>query len=207
MGATKTLLTAEQFDNYPFEEDKRYELDEGELIEMTRPAYKHNRVLKNLLFELETYFRKNGLGEALLSENLYALSANTRRSPDVAVILGDRHEELKNAKVIPIIPEIAAEVLSPSERTAPGALGATEESSRPAALCANLATETPRVIHRKLKQYFEAGVKEVWLIDPDSREVDVWRGATLPDRALVAGEALMSPLLPGFELPLAELFS
>ena len=35
MGATKTLLTAEQFDNYPFEEDKRYELDEGELIEMT----------------------------------------------------------------------------------------------------------------------------------------------------------------------------
>jgi hypothetical protein len=28
MGA-KTLLTAEQFDNYPFEEDKRYELDEG----------------------------------------------------------------------------------------------------------------------------------------------------------------------------------
>ena len=34
MGATKTLLTAEEFDNYPFEEDKRYELDEGELIEV-----------------------------------------------------------------------------------------------------------------------------------------------------------------------------
>ena len=43
MGATKILLTAEEFDNHPFEEDKRYELDEGELIEMTRPAYKHNR--------------------------------------------------------------------------------------------------------------------------------------------------------------------
>jgi Uma2 family endonuclease len=181
MGATKTLLTAEQFDNYPFEEDKRYELDEGELIEMTRPAYKHNRVMQHLLVELVMYLRKHPPGEALLSENLYALSPNTRRSPDVAVILGDRREELKNAKVIPIIPEIAAEVLSPSE--------------------------TPRMIHRKLKQYFEAGVKEVWLIDPDSREVEVWRGATLPDRALVAGEALTSPLLPGFELPLAELFS
>lgn len=34
MGAVKTLLTAEQFDNFPFEEDKRYELDEGELIEI-----------------------------------------------------------------------------------------------------------------------------------------------------------------------------
>jgi Uma2 family endonuclease len=43
MGAAKILLSAEEFDNYPFEEDKRYELDDGELIEMTRPAYQHNQ--------------------------------------------------------------------------------------------------------------------------------------------------------------------
>jgi Uma2 family endonuclease len=181
MGATKTLLTAEQFDNYPFEEDRRYELDEGELIETEKPAYWHNHVSGELLFTLDRYFKGSSLGEVLISENVYALGPSTRRSPDVAVILGNRYEELKSAKVIPIIPEIAAEVLSPSE--------------------------TPRMIHRKLKQYFEAGVKEVWLIDPDSHEVEVWRGATLPDRALVAGEALTSPLLPGFELPLSELFS
>src|SRR5260221_2056633 len=104
MGAAKILLTAEEFDNYPFEEDKRYELDEGELIEMTRPAYRHNRVLQNLLFELMAYFKKNRIGEALVSENLYALSPTIRRSPDVAVILGDRRAELQNAKVITIIP-------------------------------------------------------------------------------------------------------
>jgi Uma2 family endonuclease len=52
MGAARTLLSAEEFDNYPFEEDKRYELDEGALIEMTRPAYKHNRVLQKLLVKL-----------------------------------------------------------------------------------------------------------------------------------------------------------
>jgi len=38
MGAAKILLTAEEFDNYPFEEDKRYELDEGELIQAKRRA-------------------------------------------------------------------------------------------------------------------------------------------------------------------------
>src|SRR5271169_4105766 len=69
MSAAKTLLTAEQFDNYPFEEDKRYELDEGELIEMTRPAYRHNRVLAKLLFALTAYLEKNPIGEALISEN------------------------------------------------------------------------------------------------------------------------------------------
>ncbi len=179
MGTAKTVLSAEEFDNYPFEEDKRYELDEGELIEMTRPAYRHNRVLRILLVELDLYLRKNPIGEALLSENLYALSPLTRRAPDVAVILGDRYEELKDTKVIPIIPEIAVEVLSPSE--------------------------TPRMIHRKLKQYFGAGVKEVWLIDPDVREIEVWTGATLPDRALASGDILASRLLPGFTLTLDAL--
>ena len=181
MRAARTLLSAEEFDNYPFEEDKRYELDEGELIEMTRPTYKHNRVLRKLIVAMDLYFREDPIGEVLISENLYALSATTRRAPDAAIILGDRHEELKNAKVISIVPEIAAEVLSP--------------------------TETPRMIHRKLKQYFGAGVKEVWLIDPDVREIEIWKGTSLPDPVLAVGDVLSTPLLPGFALPLDELFA
>jgi len=181
MGALKTLLTAEQFDNYPFEEDKRYELDEGELIEMTRPAYKHNRILGIIFVELSNYFRQNKIGEALVSENLYALSPSTRRAPDVAVILGDRRAELRDAKVIAIIPEIAVEILSPSE--------------------------TPARIHRKLNQYFEAGVKEVWLIDPEASLAEVWTGPSLPGKALSVGETLTSVLLPAFSLNLAELFA
>jgi len=185
MSATRTRLTAQEFDNYPFEEDKRYELDEGKLIEMTRPPYKHNHVVKNLLYSLESSFRSSHIGEVLLSENLYALSPTTRRAPDLAVILdsslGDRREELMNSKVISIVPDIAAEVLSPSE--------------------------TPRMIHRKLKQYFAAGIKEVWLIDPDACEIEVWKGASLPVHALTSGDVLASALLPGFALPLAELFA
>jgi Uma2 family endonuclease len=181
VGAAKILLTAEEFDNYPFEEDKRYELDEGELIEMTRPAYKHNRVLAKLQFAVHSYLREHPIGEMLISENLYALAPLTRRSPDLAIILGDRRAELENAKVIPIIPEIACEVLSPSE--------------------------TPRMIHRKFKQYFAAGVKEVWLIDPATREAEIWTSPQLPERALSEGDAITSPLLPGFAVKLAELFS
>jgi Uma2 family endonuclease len=181
MTSTKTLLTAEEFDNYPFEEDKRYELDEGELIEMTRPAYRHNEVLKNLQFSLETYLRQSRVGVLLISENLFALSALTRRAPDAAIILGDRRAELRNAKVIHIIPEIVIEVLSPSER--------------------------PAGIHRKLKQYFAAGVKEAWLIDPEAREAEIWTGLTLPEHAFTEADVLVSALLPGFALPLAELFA
>jgi Uma2 family endonuclease len=181
MGAAKILLSAEEFDNYPFEEDKRYELDEGELIEMTRPAYKHNRVVQNLLITLVLYFRQNPIGEALLSENLYALSPSTRRSPDVAVILGDRRTELWDAKVIHIVPDIAVEVLSPSE--------------------------TSTAIHRKMKQYFQAGVKQVWLVDPEDQTAEIWTGPTLPETELKATDSVTSTLLPGFSAPLADLFS
>jgi len=84
MGTARILLSAEEFDNYPFEEDKRYELDEGELIEMTRPAYKHNRVLQKLLVKLVRHFEENPIGEALISENCMRfrpLRAGRRTSP------------------------------------------------------------------------------------------------------------------------------
>jgi Uma2 family endonuclease len=180
MTPIKTLMTAEEFENYPFEEDKRYELDEGEFIETTRPAFRHNDVLLHPVLALGNYLPKTRVGLLLLSENLYSLSQFTRRAPDAAVILGDRREELESAKVIPIIPEIVAEILSPSETT--------------------------RMIHRKLRQYFAAGVKEVWLIDPDERDVEIWTGPTLPDHALAGSDVLASAPLPGLGHPLAELF-
>ena len=55
-------MTSEEFDNYPFEEDKRYELDEGELIEITRPAFDHNRAMKRLLVRLENFLEATRVG-------------------------------------------------------------------------------------------------------------------------------------------------
>jgi Uma2 family endonuclease len=105
----------------------------------------------------------------------------TRRSPDVAVILGNRHEELKDAKVIPIIPEIVAEVLSPSE--------------------------TPRMIQRKLEQYFRAGVKETWIISTSTQSVEIWTSPAHSAHKIAGVGSLTSPLLPGFAVPIEELFS
>ncbi len=181
MGATRTLLTAEEFDNYPFEEDKRYELDEGELIEMTRPAYKHNRVLFKLTLEVGNFLNATKLGEALNSENLFAISPRTRLAPDLAILLGDRRKELQNATVIPLIPEIVVEVLSPNDQA--------------------------RRMHRKLKQYFDAGVKEVWVLDPATASGEIWTAPSLTFRELATTDSLSSTLLPGFSLPLADLFS
>jgi Uma2 family endonuclease len=57
-----------------------------------------------------------------------------------------------------------------------------------------------------MAQYFDAGVKEVWLIDPETSTAEVWTGPRLPGRELTTGDSLTSPLLPGFALSLEELF-
>ncbi len=180
MGVTKTILTAEQFDEYPFEEDKRYELDEGEYHrddQARLPAQSRSDSVDGQGSQLLRIYRVRG---SLELRNLYALAPSIRRAPDLAIFLGDRSKELADSKVISIIPDIAAEVLSPSE--------------------------TPRMINRKLKQYFAAGVKEVWLIHPEAREIEICTGTGVPE-TLAAGEVLTSRLLPAFELPLNELFA
>jgi Uma2 family endonuclease len=174
-------VTTAEFVRFPFQEDPRYELDEGRMMVTDRPPYRHNRTLKNLMSAVGRFLQESLLGEFLISENVYALSPSTCRSPDLAVILGDRSLELRGATAIPIVPEIVAEVMC--------------------------EIDTVRTIHRKLKQYFKAGVKEVWLIDPDAREIEIWTGPRLPDHALSGDASLESPLLPGFALPLEELFS
>jgi Uma2 family endonuclease len=79
--------------------------------------------------------------------------------------------------------------------------------SRTAARIPDIAVEiTTRVlIHVKMRRYFETGVKEIWLINPQSHEAEVWKGPALADATEVA-DTLASPLLPGFSLPLADLF-
>jgi Uma2 family endonuclease len=58
-----------------------------------------------------------------------------------------------------------------------------------------------------MSQYFNAGVKEVWLVQPEDRTVEIWTGPTLPEQALTGTDSITSGLLPGFTLALPELFS
>jgi Uma2 family endonuclease len=120
----------------------------------------------NLLFALRANFELRPIGEVLLSENLYALSPGVRLAPDAAVILGNRTEELRDAKIIHVIPELCVEVLAPSE--------------------------TPGRIHRKLRQYFAAGVQEIWLVDPDTASVEIWTRPHLPEQE-ISGEQAIEP--------------
>jgi Uma2 family endonuclease len=69
-----------------------------------------------------------------------------------------------------------------------------------------LAGQTPAEIRRKLRDYFDAGTRLMWVVDPPERSVTVY---TSPDqgRLLHLTDTLEGgEVLPGFKLPLAELY-
>ena len=173
--SAKTLISVEQFDRLE-EEEFRYELDEGELITLTRPGVVHGRIERRLLVAVQNYLDTQPIGEVFGPDILYVLGPSTKRAPDVSVVLrtiGLDHE-------IQGAPEIAAEILSPSN--------------------------TRRAMQRKLEQFFATGCKLAWVIDPKTRTVEVWESGSGPLRTLLESDSLETPLLPGFTCPIAKLF-
>ena len=173
--SAKTLISVEQFDRLE-EEEFRYELDEGELITLTRPGTDHGRIERRLLIVLQTYLDDRGGGEAFGPDILFVLGPNTKRAPDVSVVL----REVGSVKEIAGAPDIAVEILSPSN--------------------------TKKEMQRKLAQFFATGCKLAWIIDPKTRTIEIWESAVGPTLALQESDALETPLLPGFAFPIAKLF-
>lgn len=67
-------------------------------------------------------------------------------------------------------------------------------------------------VGRKREIYEEAGVAELWLVDPEAETILVWRcpaGSTAFDPVAVPepGDTLTTPLLDGFALPVDDLFA
>jgi Uma2 family endonuclease len=177
--ATKTLLTIEQFDELPVKEGILYELNEGELITMTEPMPRHNRVRDRVARLAGNFVEERKLGEVFV-ETGYQLTPETVRIPDVSFVPADRIREVDPDKRIQGAPALAVEVVSPTD----------------------LAEE----LTQKVKQYLAAGVKVVWVFYPKTREVQVFR-ADGGSFVRHEPETLEEPdLLPGFSLDLKAVF-
>lgn len=177
--ATRTLLTIDQFDQLPIREGIIYELNQGEVVTMTEPMPRHNRVRDTVARLIGNFVEEHQLGAVFL-ETGYQLTAETVRIPDVSFVPADKMRELDLDRRIQGAPALAIEVVSP----------------------ADLAEE----LTQKVKQYLAAGAKAVWVFYPKTREVEVSRadGSRFFRRE---HEKLEEPdLFPGFALDLKQIF-
>ena len=176
----KTLLTARDLELMPGDDSVRLELIEGKLISMPPAGADHGYLGLEIGAELRNFVKSHKLGKTYGSDAGFRLSEDTVLSPDAAFVCQDRVALVHRRGFANGAPDLAVEVVSPSN-TVPELL-------------------------RKIRLYFKAGCRTVWVIDRDRSEVQVFE-ASGADRTLRSGDLLECPeLLPGFSLPIAELF-
>jgi Uma2 family endonuclease len=165
-----------------FDGEKRlFELVDGVLVEKAMGVYE-SLVAGVLIQLLWNFLEQNDLGIVLGADGALEVLPDLVRIPDVSFIAWDRlpDEKLPRARIPVLAPDLAVEVLSQ---------GNTEAE-----------------MERKLREYFEAGVRLVWYVDPETRTARVY---TRPDevRLLHEDDTLDGgDVLPGFHLTLRECF-
>jgi Uma2 family endonuclease len=158
------------------------ELINGTLVEKT-VGYRESLIAAEVIFLIKFFLRDCDLGVVLGEAGTLKILPSQVRVPDVCFISWSRFpNRVLPAEPIPdLVPDLAIEVLS--------------------------AGNTAAEMQSKLHDYFTAGVRLVWYIDPRTRSA---KSYTAEDQSVLVDESgLLSggDVLPGFELPLKELFA
>ena len=162
-------------------EGKLCELIDGVLVEKA-VGFKESFIASYLIQLLGPFARGADLGIVLGADGTVELFPGQVRIPDVAFYAWDKlpGRKLPDDPIPEVVPDLAIEVLS--------------------------RTNSRGEMFAKLKDYFFAGVRLVWYVDPAAGTVDVY---TAPDKVttLTAADALTGgDVLPGFAVPVADLF-
>ena len=163
--------------------DKRlFELVDGVLVEKTM-GVQESYLAAFLIHVLSDFLMRHDLGFVLGADGMARLAPGLVRIPDVSFISWQKVPDRRIPRVpmLGFAPDLAVEVLSPGN--------------------------TPQEMERKLQDYFAAGVNLVWYINPANRTVEAFTSAgtstLLREDEGLSGE----PVLPGFLLPLRDLFA
>jgi Uma2 family endonuclease len=163
-------------------ENRPCELVEGTLVEKSM-GFGESEIAATIIILVGTFVRRHRLGIVTGPDGTIRLFPGLVRIPDVSFTSWARLPGRKRPRVpIPhLAPDLAVEVLSKHN--------------------------TKAEMTRKLAEYFDAGVRLVWIVSPKSRTV---RQYAAPDQSvlLTIDQSLDGGIvLPGFVLPLSELFA
>ncbi len=163
----------------PKDEGIDYELVEGEIVPMSSGTPRHAIVRGKLESRLCGFLERNAFGIVVSEVDCRTLPQTVRR-PDISFFNADRWRQCNPDEIpLPGAPDIAVEVLSPSESAID--------------------------VHRKIAEYLKTGSQEVWLLDFSNQEIFVHTSSAV--RLLRSGDLLKSELLPGFSVSVSDVLS
>ena len=183
MTVARQAMTADELFRLP-DDNSRYALVRGELQRMTLAGFRHGAIAVNLTVPVGQHVRRHRRGIVCGAETGFVLERNpdTVLAPDLAFV---RRERIPASGVPPTFwdgaPDLAVEVLSPGDR--PGETAA------------------------KVSAWLAAGARLVWVADPRDASVTVHEPGRTARRRGKSDVLDGGPLLPGFRLPVADIFA
>ena len=161
----------------------RAELVKGEIVRMSPTGFAHGYIETNFSVVLKTFVKQQKAGRVFSGEvGIYTgHNPDTVRAADVAFISTERMAQVKSKSYLDVAPELVVEVMSPDDAWSD--------------------------LMEKLDEYFTCGVKIVWVADPRTRQVFVYRSVTSVERFTEKDHLSGGDALPGFDVPVVELFA
>ena len=126
------------------DEDSNYELIDAVLVIHSPASTDHETIFRDLMTIFNIYLEKTQEGQVFGSRLVMRLSEGWNPEPDLMIVTPDRHDLIKNARLEGPA-DLVIEILSKSTRELD--------------------------LTKKLPRYLDAGVREVWLIDPAKKEI------------------------------------
>ncbi|PHM06389.1 Uma2 family endonuclease [Nostoc sp. 'Peltigera malacea cyanobiont' DB3992] len=156
---------------------------QGELVIMPPTGGETGRSNVNLILQLASWNEQKQLGEVFDSSTGFTLPNGADRSPDVSWVEKSRWDSLtieQKEKFVPLCPDFAIEIMSPSD--------------------------TLKKVQGKMHEYMSNGCRLGWLINRKKQEVEIYRPGqdveVIKSPQTISGESV----LPGFVLNLTKIW-
>ncbi len=181
----KQLISADMFLEYVDQiEDRLVELVEGVVVDMPRPGWEHGEILMLVASQIYSHVREHDLGRVAVGDTGFVLERredgkDTVRGLDLAFINKAKASESVSSGWTTVAPDLAVEVISPSNEAAD--------------------------IQLKVLQLLNAGTSLVWIVYPGTKTVAAHTASgarTFHENDTLSG----GDVLPGFEIRVGDIF-
>ena len=160
--------------------EREYEIVNGIPEEKPMAGARHGNVIARLIIKLGNYIESRDLGELYSPDTTFMIGRN-QRLPDIGFVFANRiPAEGQPAGRWEIPPDLAVEVISPNDVYVK--------------------------VTRKVDEYLDAGVKQVWLVAPDRKSITIYRSPFDVTVFQDDMELVSEDLFPGFHCNLREIF-
>ena len=176
-----TLEAFEAFIALPENQDRRFELIDGEIVEIMPNEY-HNLLGGNLFFELRLFLRDHNLGEVTYETRVRASAEDTLndRIPDISFTVTARLLPVVRQGAVPQIPDLCIEIQSPGD--------------------------SPSEMRTKAAYYLANGAQQVWLLFTQKPLIEVIHAGGQTDFYLPGDTLTGGNLLPGFAIAVDDIY-